>query len=168
MHKSYAVTIGRFQPFHLAHLEMIKFAFKNANKIIVILGSDSNIRTDKNPWTAVERQNMIESCLDENQLNNIYFFGIKDYVNDNNSWVNSINKSVYSIVDKNADIKLIGYEKDSSSFYLKLFPNWEFISSPTYKDCDATTIRSMLKEKNFEGVKKMVHPNVYKLLIEKI
>ncbi|MBP9647247.1 MAG: bifunctional nicotinamide-nucleotide adenylyltransferase/Nudix hydroxylase, partial [Psychrobacter sp.] len=43
--------------------------------------------------------------------------------------------------DLQADIGLIGHSKDSSSYYLSLFPNWASVSVPNYHNLSATPIR---------------------------
>ena len=45
----YLVFIGRFQPFHLAHMQTIKIALKQCQTNILALGSAQNERNIKNP-----------------------------------------------------------------------------------------------------------------------
>ena len=56
------VLIGRFQPFHNAHLEIIKRSTALCDKLIVITGSAAQPRTYKNPFTSQEREQMIKAA----------------------------------------------------------------------------------------------------------
>ena len=62
-HKT-ATYIGRFQPFHEGHLEMIKLAIKR-NKQVTILVMDSYNISKKNPFTFKEVKSKIEIKLKE-------------------------------------------------------------------------------------------------------
>ena len=58
-----AVVIGRFQPVHNAHVEMLRRAGEQANKVVIIVGSANRSRTFKNPWLSRERGAMLtEAC----------------------------------------------------------------------------------------------------------
>jgi bifunctional NMN adenylyltransferase/nudix hydrolase len=46
-----------------------------------------------------------------------------------------------AICNKEMKIALIGHAKDHTSFYLKMFPQWNSIDVPAAKQLDATTIR---------------------------
>jgi len=48
----YLVYIGRFQPFHLAHMQTIKIALQQSQYVILALGSAQNERNTKNPFLA--------------------------------------------------------------------------------------------------------------------
>jgi len=64
-----ALYIGRFQPFHLGHLSVIKDALKEVDKIIIGIGSAQEGKTSKNPFTAGERKQIIKSALKEAEIN---------------------------------------------------------------------------------------------------
>jgi bifunctional NMN adenylyltransferase/nudix hydrolase len=57
----YLVFIGRFQPFHLAHMQTIQIALQQSQKVIIALGSAQAERSIKNPFLAQEREQMILS-----------------------------------------------------------------------------------------------------------
>ena len=58
-----ALYIGRFQPFHLGHLDAMMQIVACEPKIIIAIGSAEDFGTAENPWTASERYQMIESAL---------------------------------------------------------------------------------------------------------
>ena len=47
--------IGRFQPFHYSHLDLLKEALSVADKTVICIGSTECSRTTKNPLTFEER-----------------------------------------------------------------------------------------------------------------
>ena len=85
-----ALYIGRFQPFHLGHLNAIEqIVGEGYEKIIIGIGSSESERTDKNPFTYYERKEMISIGTED--LKNVQFeyFPIPDF-GDNERWTNYI------------------------------------------------------------------------------
>ncbi|HXZ98276.1 MAG TPA: nicotinamide-nucleotide adenylyltransferase [Candidatus Acidoferrum sp.] len=60
--------VGRFQPFHLGHLAAIKKALEQVDELIIVVGSAEYSHSDKNPFTAGERVEMIRGALKEANL----------------------------------------------------------------------------------------------------
>jgi nicotinamide-nucleotide adenylyltransferase len=58
-----ALYVGRFQPFHLGHLLVIKHILSQADNIIIGIGSSEDNYQLDNPFTAGERFEMIERSL---------------------------------------------------------------------------------------------------------
>lgn len=63
-----ALIFGRFQPFHLGHLEVIKWALKSFEEIVLLIGMADESHTLRNPFTAGERIWMIRESLIENGI----------------------------------------------------------------------------------------------------
>jgi nicotinamide-nucleotide adenylyltransferase len=57
--------VGRFQPFHLGHLEAVKYILGKVDDLVIIVGSAQESHTLENPFTAGERITMIRSSLKE-------------------------------------------------------------------------------------------------------
>jgi nicotinamide-nucleotide adenylyltransferase len=57
--------VGRFQPFHLGHLEAIKEVLNDADELVVVIGSAQYSHNINNPFTAGERLVMIRRALQE-------------------------------------------------------------------------------------------------------
>lgn len=60
--------VGRFQPFHLGHLEAIKYIGGKVGRIIIAIGSAQYSHTLENPFTAGERLAMTRLALDEARI----------------------------------------------------------------------------------------------------
>lgn len=59
-----ALFIGRFQPFHLGHLDAIKQALKKTDMLFIAIGSAQENYLPENPFTAGERMEMVMAALD--------------------------------------------------------------------------------------------------------
>ena len=57
--------VGRFQPFHLGHLQAIQHMLKEADEAVIVIGSAQYSHNTNNPFTAGERLVMIRSALKE-------------------------------------------------------------------------------------------------------
>ena len=53
--------IGRFQPFHLGHLEAVNFALSKVEQLYIAIGSSNKSNQPRNPFTVEERKQMILS-----------------------------------------------------------------------------------------------------------
>lgn len=58
-----ALFIGRFQPFHLGHLKVIRKALEKEDRLIIVIGSAEKNHEPDNPFTAGERFQMIDETL---------------------------------------------------------------------------------------------------------
>lgn len=63
-----ALFIGRFQPFHLGHLDAIQQAVKKTDMLFIGVGSSDDNYRPENPFTAGERIEMIKNALDEAKI----------------------------------------------------------------------------------------------------
>lgn len=122
----YLVFIGRFQPFHLAHMQTIKIALQQSQQVILALGSAQQERNIKNPFLASEREEMILSNFSEADQKRIKFVHVIDVYNDE-KWQKLVKLLVAGVTELNAKVGLIGHFKDESSYYLRLFPEWEMV-----------------------------------------
>lgn len=57
--------VGRFQPFHKGHLEAIQSVLKEAEELVIAIGSAQYSHNANNPFTAGERLVMIRRALNE-------------------------------------------------------------------------------------------------------
>lgn len=153
----YLVFIGRFAPLHNGHIHIIKKALEQAKKVIVLVGSSNVARTPRNPFTFPERWDMIANTFPNDIMcgNRIEVRPINDYPYNDNHWVAEVQKTVRDITEirqmaqswKNKKlyeptIGLIGYSKDHTSYYLKMFPQWTNINvEAQFSTLNSTDIR---------------------------
>jgi nicotinamide-nucleotide adenylyltransferase len=82
----HGLFIGRFQPFHNGHLEVIKEMASQVDKLIIVVGSAQESHTLEDPFTAGERHLMISESLEANEILNYYIIPIMD-INRYKVWV---------------------------------------------------------------------------------
>lgn len=154
MNYDYGVYIGRFQPLHDGHVETLNVALSKCKKVIVLVGSANAPRSIKNPFTYAERAAMIRGMYGDE----VTVQPLNDYTYDEKRWVRQVKSIVAKTVLPSATMlqslhgfkgAIIGHEKDESSFYLKLFPEWDLIDAPKFPGhtgitIDATKLREML------------------------
>lgn len=137
----YLVFIGRFQPFHLAHMQTILIALEQSENVILALGSAQDERNIKNPFTAAERQQMILSNFSPEQQQRIKFVHVVDVYNDE-KWQKLVKMLVATVAGPKAKVGLIGHFKDESSYYLQFFPEWEMVELDSLEGAmSATPVR---------------------------
>lgn len=134
----YLVFIGRFQPFHLAHLQTIEIALQRSAQVVLALGSAQNERNIKNPFSALEREQMILANFSETEQQRIKFVHVIDVYNDK-KWVQLLKDVVNQVIQPSAKVGLIGHFKDDSSYYLRLFPEWQLVELDSLKDSISAT-----------------------------
>jgi len=120
------LIIGRFQPFHNAHHKIIKYALQKYNRVIVIIGSNRHARDVHNPFSMSERSNMIMSAFSEQEKKQLTISTVRDYIYNDNMWISEVQRIVDDLNKEEVDICLVGHQRDDSSFYLNLFPQWGF------------------------------------------
>lgn len=136
-----AVVIGRFQPFHTVHKDLLEFAASKAEKVLVLIGSAYIARDSKNPFTHGEREAMIRASrqLPHDRLG---IEPLMDQTYNDQLWVASIQEIVNQYAQHN--VAIIGHHKDHSSYYLDMFPGWSVEEFPSQKvKEDGTFIRNM-------------------------
>jgi len=139
-----AILIGRFQPFHNGHAALLEQALKMADHALVVLGSSFRARNARNPFTWEERAAMIRACFNEADARRIIFVPVRDYYDDAR-WATAVQEGVRAAMQGHAAprLALVGFHKDASSYYLKLFPQWSFAALEKQGDFDATPIRGL-------------------------
>ena len=163
MRADYTIFIGRLQPFHNGHKIMVDTAISEGQKTIVVLGSANEARSTQDPFTSSERQNMIEAVYPDEGL---LFIHLPDSNYNNFDWAEYLKEEVYKLCSPEDNIKLIGHNKDSSSFYLRLFPEWDYLEVPLQENgLSATEVRQHFFESK-EYWKEFVPKGITKWLEE--
>jgi nicotinamide-nucleotide adenylyltransferase len=146
------LLIGRFQPFHLGHLEALQFALSKVDKLWVGLGSSNKPMEKNNPFSAEERKKMILSSIDDSMKNKISIYFIPDLDN-HVKWIEKIDTIVpkFDIVFSNDPLTDHLYSKRTIDVISIPFLNRDVLSG--------TNIRNLIisdqKWENFvpEGTK---------------
>lgn len=87
------LVLGRFQPPHVGHLNVIEAASKDADEVIIVVGSAQASYTTKNPFTAGERIEMLQAALRARGVTNALLIPIID-LNRHAEWVSYVESFV--------------------------------------------------------------------------
>lgn len=147
----FLVFIGRFQPFHLGHKHVVTEALGKAGKLIILIGSAHRPRCTRNPWTFKEREQMIRVTLPQPDNERVIIAPIMDAMYSDDLWTSTIQKCVSGAVaayhtqpHREPRVGLIGRCKDHTSYYLKLFPQWESVNVASFGVMSATDVRQSI------------------------
>lgn len=157
-----AVYIGRFQPFHKGHLTVVENALKNAERLLILIGSANRATDTRNPFTYEEREKIIgdvvhdmavsrvaEGSGDPIQVDRIEgelwrritICPLNDTPYDKTAWITSVQLAARSATSSvRPRVCLTGNIRDATSEYLTWFPAWDYLP---VKDTaiEATTVR---------------------------
>ena len=106
------LLIGRFQPFHLGHLDAVLFGLSRTENLFICIGSSNKSNERRNPFSAEERREMIISSIEPSMADRLKIFDIPD-VGDHEKWTFEIDKIVpkYDIIFTNDEFTKTLFEK---------------------------------------------------------
>jgi bifunctional NMN adenylyltransferase/nudix hydrolase len=159
------VLIGRFQPFHAAHLEIVKRATALTKQLVIVVGSSFQPRTYKNPFTFEERRDMIKSATAGLDLQ-IYVEPNTDTIYNDQAWAVRVQGIVSKYANSRCKVGIIGHKKDASSFYLDMFPQWGYENVEEIEPLSAVNIRDLYFKRgaNMEFIRGVVPRTVFECL----
>ncbi|MEM7300310.1 MAG: NUDIX domain-containing protein [Pseudomonadota bacterium] len=151
----YGVFVGRFQPLHIGHEAVIKAALAQVETLIVLIGSATTAPDPRNPFTYAERVDIFNRAFrHEVSTGRIVLRPVDDHPYSDAAWCASVQRRVNQTIEELEDgrsggtsaakpsVALTGYGKDRSSYYLKLFPEWQNIQIDSqYGTFSSTDIR---------------------------
>jgi len=151
------VFIGRFQPFHQGHLYSIIQALKSCENLLILIGSSYRARNIRNPWNYLERKELLENNLKaydlehKTNLSSRVFYGpLRDYLYSDLAWTQDVRDAIHQVLNLISNsqsnspansVAIVGFDKDHSTYYLKLFPDYGRIPINNYKNLNSTPIR---------------------------
>ena len=115
-----AVFIGRFQPFHIGHMDVVESALADADSLLILVGSAYRPRSWKNPFTYNERTAFIRNAT-QNVTKPVATLPLVDTLYNDRAWTTNVRTAVTLHMRKagldpdQTDILLVGLEKDKSS-----------------------------------------------------
>jgi bifunctional NMN adenylyltransferase/nudix hydrolase len=167
-----AVVIGRFQPFHLGHDALITEAFRQADNVLVLIGSAFQARDPRNPFTYEEREEMITNALpqyfEDDTDQRLWFAPLRDYFYEDNKWIKQVQQTIQDnchqmgLHGTGAKVCLVGHDKDHTTYYLKWFPSYDFVNADKFvemgeRPIDATQIRTLMFNRQYRLVAGALH-----------
>lgn len=162
----FSIFIGRFQPFHMAHYELVKEALKKADTAIVVIGSYKRAASPRHPWTGEEREAMMRVALTPEENSRVKVIFMRDYLYNDTMWLTDVSRQVSDIVGESDSIVLVGHEHDYSSDYLRAFPQWKKHLLPNIDELPHATEIRYLYFTHDSAFKKYIHPKTADYLEE--
>lgn len=165
------IYIGRFSPFHLGHAHVLKQALERSKLVIVLIGSSGLSRSLKNPFTFQERRRMIMAWFDDylamtklptSSIGALAVIESRDFPYNDTLWNRNVQRLVKQTISsmlgndpwvRNAKIELTGSDRDETTWYLQMFPQWKQSFVEPYRqngsvNVSATDVRTWL----FSGI----------------
>ena len=129
------LLIGRFQPFHLGHLDAVLFGLSRVENLFICIGSSNKSNERKNPFSAKERREMIVTSIEPSMADRIKIFDVPD-VGDHEKWTFEIDKTVpkYDIVFTNDEFTRTLFEKREISVISVILKDREKFSGTSIRN----------------------------------
>lgn len=175
------IFIWRLNPPHIWHVKILEKSLKENSKTILFLWS-SNIIDENNPFSFEERKNFLYLILKKEVDENKLIITNIDDVPDDKIWVENIWKKIFEVV-WNTENKLNFYFWDFENDYaykaIKEFEKYLWFRDIYYNllsrensqiegvPISSTNIRKMLKNWQYELVKKFIDEKIFEKIIEK-
>lgn len=169
MTRKVSVFIGRFQPFHIGHYEIVKSALMQTDYLVMVLGSYKKSINTRDPLDGYLREEIIRASLSDEELKRVRFVRVEDYEYNLDKWIAAVNTAVANAGlpwhSGSTRYYLAGMQKDHTSFYLNLFPNYDSIVCSTGEiPLSSTTIRDAWYNGEMETLRNyFVSPEAYGL-----
>jgi bifunctional NMN adenylyltransferase/nudix hydrolase len=142
------IYIGRFEPPHNGHFATIRKAIEQTEKLLIFIGSHEACRSLRNPFSTEERLEMLKISLTPEEQKKIILIPIHDSNYNHSEWVKEVKAKVLELCGTEKKIGIIGHKKDGTSYYLDLFPEWEFVEMPLLENGLSST---EIRKKWFSG-----------------
>lgn len=162
------VFIGRMQPIHKGHLNVLRLMADECDMVVIGIGSANKSRSTKNPFLPNEREQFITKALEEENLFgkcSFAFAYLYDYTYNNEMWLESTANTVEDVIRQeyansvgdiferenlkgrnmsisaSPEITLYGFDQGADTTYLHQFPQWGKQLVGKTVDYHATDIR---------------------------
>ncbi|MBD3314071.1 nicotinamide-nucleotide adenylyltransferase [Candidatus Woesearchaeota archaeon] len=135
--KMIGLFIGRFQPFHKGHLQVIRNALEEVEAITIVVAIPLR-DTGRDPFTAEERIGMIQSALEKESIRNYDIVAIKDIPSDE-EYVNHVRAFT-----KPFNVVFVGDNKLNEKLFREA--GFRVITSQRFFNLDATQIRDRMRK----------------------
>ena len=129
------LLIGRFQPFHLGHLDALHFALTKVDRLWVGVGSSNKPLQKNNPFSAEERMKMILDSVDGSLKKRIKIYFVPDLEN-HVKWIELIDTIVpkFDIIFTNDELTKHLYSKRNIQVLSIPFTKRETLSGTNIRD----------------------------------
>lgn len=158
------IFLGRMAPFHRGHYEVVREALERSERLIIVLGSAKLARSARNPMSVTQREHLIRLSLTKEENLRVIVTSVRDFPYNEPRWIAAVQQAVYDVTEaingsSYSTRALIGYAKDHTSYYLKMFPQWDSVGAHHNAETmsiNATDIRNFIYEDNVDNAKNLL------------
>ena len=147
------VIVGRFQCLHVGHVELIRTGLLLCNRLVVLVGSAQEMRTERNPFSFVERKYFIQKSVSGSQKVDILPL-VDQGLGNNSQWgdyvMNFLHEAGY-----NPNLIISGRESRRESWFKNSKGIFELIV-PKLNEVSGTMVRDLIKKDRAEEWKRCV------------
>lgn len=148
-----SVVIGRFQPLHEGHVDLITRAKEEGEHVLVLVGSANQLPDFKNPLSYKERLELLVTVVGNE---GITYRPLPDQDSDE-QWESDVIGHVLSLEEDPTEVMIFCNSKDEETYRKSfLFP----VTTVDNLDIDATSVRHAWYTKTLWTVEHQVHPYV--------
>lgn len=161
------LLVGRFQPFHKGHYELVQESLRHCAHLILVIGSAQESRTRKNPFNFDERWTWIQRTL-RGTSKRITVIGVTDraQIKDDGSWGEYMLGEVERQTGLRPTINFQGQESIRSHWFDGIdIENFEI--DRTEMPISATMVRKAILTNDYSTFCDMMHPNTW-IMFEKM
>lgn len=157
---------GRFQTFHKGHEKLVDTGLLLCDRLLILVGSAQECRTERNPFNIHTRIKMIEEVYGNDP--NIMVYGLSDMTNENDicpEWGRYLLDHVDTYIYKNPDVMIYGNDESRSGWFDKkdLKNTTELIINRAELPISATMLRQLMVEDKRKEWMELVNPKLHKL-----
>ena len=160
--KKIGLYVGRFQPFHRGHLNVVLEALNHCDKLIIAIGSAQESGTKKNPFTFELRKELIRRSL-WGKGSQCIIIGINDRteVKDDEGWGEYLIKEVEKQTGLTPTINFEGHEEVRSHWFDTVdIERYELSRNDT--PISATAVREALLKDDYDAFMSMTHTGLWR------
>ena len=156
---SCTVVIGRFQPVHMGHMELIQRARELGDRTVILVGSTQGPRSLDNPFTFEEREAMLRGSL--KSLEGVVIRPLPDVPGDDPAWYALAKKTVLEVIAAampgnspgvtlhgldEGRIAIVASDKDGLDYAVVQFPGIDRVVLALKCDLSGTKVRHTVRE----------------------
>lgn len=163
MNKPYKLgfLVGRFQPLHSGHEDMINRAIELCDRVGVFIGSSNESGTSKNPFTYETREEMLKTVFGDS----ICVCSLPDIgVGNNSTWGDYVLKNVVDRFGEMPELLISGKEARRVSWFDSVEgASIAELYIPKKIDISASQMREHFIDNDVESWKKYTNPKLWNM-----
>ena len=130
---------------------MLQLALEQSELVLIVCGSAFQPRSERNPWTLAEREQMIRNSLTEADNKRLLVLGFADNLYADDLWFEHLAKQINTktqdrphLHEGEARWGLVHGDSNTNAKYFQRFPNWQPIRAQDTHPICGTKLRELM------------------------